>query len=253
MKRLQMLLVLLFGLGAAQAFAHDLWVNAVAAKGGPVQAEMGYGHDFPAPEDIPEDRMSIFEPMQLAAPSGLEDLSPAGKSYAFSGKKALSKGSYLVLATYKPTFWTNGDGGWQRKNRLERPDAKHCEEASMFGKAVLNVDGSRDAEFISRPVGQKLEIVPLANPASIKVGERLPVQVLFEGKPLRAAKVYATFAGFSKNARAFYGVADAKGMLDVIPLKSGYWIVKVEHETEFPDKAKCDACSYGATLTFYIE
>lgn len=167
MKPLQMLLVLLFGLVAAQASAHDLWVNAVAAKGGPVQAEMGYGHDFPAPEDIPEDRMSIFEPMQLAAPSGLEALSPAGKSYAFSGKNALSKGSYLVLATYKPTFWTNGDGGWQRKNRLERPDAKHCEEASMFGKAVLNVDGSADAEFISRPVGQKLEIVPLANPASI--------------------------------------------------------------------------------------
>ena len=40
MKPLQMLLVLLFGLVAAQASAHDLWVNAVAAKGGPVQAKI---------------------------------------------------------------------------------------------------------------------------------------------------------------------------------------------------------------------
>lgn len=253
MKRLQTLFLAIFVFGATQVAAHDLWVNANAAKGSPVQAELGYGHSFPAPEDIPEARMHIFEPMRLAAPSGLEELASTGKNYEFSGKKALEKGSYLVLATYKPTFWSNGDGGWQMKNRLERPDAKLCEEASMFGKAILNVDGATDAEFISKPVGQKLEIVPLANPATVKAGEKLPVQVLFEGKPLLAAKVYATFAGFSKTSMAFFGTTDAKGMLDIIPLKPGYWLAKVEHSTKFPDTAKCDECSYGTTLTFHIE
>lgn len=253
MKRFLALFLAMFVFGATQAAAHDMWVNANAAKGNPVQAELGYGHDFPAPEDIPEARMHIFEPMRLATPGGLEELSPGEKNYVFSGKDALEKGSYLVLATYKPTFWSNGEGGWQMKNRQERPDAKYCQEASMFGKTVLNVDGATDADFITKPVGQKLEIVPLVNPATIKAGEKLPVQVLFEGKPVLAAKVYATFAGFSKTSMAFYGTTDAKGMLDIIPLKAGYWIVKVSHSKEFADKTTCDECTYDTTLTFHIE
>ena len=30
-----------------------------------------------------------------------------GENYAYESKKALKKGSYLVLGDYKPTFWSN--------------------------------------------------------------------------------------------------------------------------------------------------
>ena len=49
----------------------------------------------------------------------------------------------------------------------------------------------------STAIGDKLEIVPLTNPTTIKPGDELTVRVLFKGQPL-ANNVYATYDGFSK-------------------------------------------------------
>lgn len=96
----------------------------------------------------------------------------------------------------------------------------------MFGKAVVNMGHeSASKELISRLVGDLLEIVPLQNPANVRVDKVLPVRVLFRGEPLPDATVVATFDGFSHRdpvdkshrlePQAFSGTTRADGMVSI--------------------------------------
>ena len=247
------LIALCISFGASSAYAHDFWVNASDPKDQLVRVDIGYGHHFPEPEPIPEKRLHIFEAPRLVTPDGASELEQSGENYAYQLKKDLKKGSYLVLGKYRPTFWSKGPDGWDMKDRKQIPEATTCEKVTMFSKAVFNVDGSQDESFITKPAGTRLEIVPMANPAKIKPGDKFPVQVLFEGAPLRTAEITATFGGFSDTeCKAFQGKTDLKGIINIIPLKAGYWFAKVKHNTEFEDKARCDKELLISTLTFHI-
>ncbi|WP_051461160.1 DUF4198 domain-containing protein [Aminobacterium mobile] len=242
-----------FLLGSSSVYAHDFWVNASAPEKDLVKAEIGYGHDFPNPEPIAEGRVHLFDSLQLIKPDGVLKLKQVGENYAYQEKEALKKGSYIVTGTYLPTFWSKGSDGWAQKSRAQRPDATYCEKVTMFAKAVLNVSGSTSDEFVTKPIGQELEIVPLVNPAKVKTGEKFPVQILFDGKPLRTAKVSATFGGFSdRGYKAFSGRTDLEGYIDIIPLKAGYWYAEVEHKYGYEDKNVCDEVVLISTLTFNI-
>ena len=163
--------VLLAGLSVA-AHGHEVWVNAAHTHGGEVlKAELGYGH-YPELEPIAADRLSLFpKPLQLLTPQGKIDLVRRGQhNYQFETPRAVADGSYLLLAQYRPTFWSRNAAGWQRQNLTQMKDATYCEQTSMFGKAVVNVGHeSASKELISRPVGDLLEIVPLENPANVRV------------------------------------------------------------------------------------
>ncbi|MGP8321931.1 MAG: DUF4198 domain-containing protein, partial [Methanosarcinaceae archaeon] len=112
-----------------------------------------------------------------------------------------------------------------------------------------------DSSFC-KPVGHALEIIPLANPAEIKVGEYLPVQVLFKGKPARFCRVYGTYAGFSTGDDfAFATGTDGKGKAKIRILHHGPWLIKARLKLPAPDelKDKCNELSYSATLTFEVK
>ncbi|MGM0515608.1 hypothetical protein BFS14_04730 [Serratia fonticola] len=242
--------------------AHSLWVNALPAAGGQSTIELGYGDEFPSAEAIPEDRLHIFAPAQLIGKDGDLMLKPGKENYQFVTEKPLAKGSYAAIAIYKPTYWSKNKSGWQQQSRTEMPDALYCERASMFGKTIVNIDGATETAVISQPQGLQLEIIPLANPATIKPGQPLPIQVLYDGKPLKNADVTATFAGFGdqhehhghthSHAKAFLNQTDGKGKVNVYPLKAGYWVVETEHKLPYVDKAKCDESVLLSTLTFTI-
>jgi uncharacterized GH25 family protein len=234
-------------------YAHELWVNAAEPKDGLFRADIGYGHTFPEPEPIAADRVHIFTPLQLITPDGVTTLEQSKENYAYQIKENLKKGSYIVIGFYKPTFWSNGPGGWTQTDRTQRPDAVYVEESIMCAKTIVNVQGGADDELVTKPVGQRLEIVPLINPAKVKVEEKFPMQVMCDGKPAKAVNIEATFAGFSdKNYNAFQGKTDLKGHIDFIPLKAGYWVVKAKYAFDHPEKAKADEVVLSSTFTFQI-
>lgn len=235
------------------AYAHEFWVNASEPRDGLFRADIGYSHAFPIPEPIAADRIHIFEPLELVTRDGRIKLEQVGENYAFQKKVNLKKGSYIVIGYYRPTFWSNGPEGWTQQDRTQRPDAIYVEEAIMCAKTVVNVQGATDDGPIAEPVGQRLEIIPLINPAKVKVEEKVPMQVLCDGKPAKAINVEATFAGFSDNDyKAFQGKTNIKGLIDFIPLKHGYWVIQAKHTFEHPDKNRADEVVLVSTLTFKI-
>ena len=251
-------------LGVA-AEAHEFWVNA-DYKDGLLKADLGYGHEFPNPEVIPDDRTHLFEPLKLATPEGMTEMAQTGDNFHYEVKADLKKGDYLVLGNYKPSFWAKGPEGWKQGDKakykeLTKADATYAEEAVMFAKLVLNVDGADGKDFIAKPVGQRLEMVPQVNPATVKPGERFPVQVLLDGKPAKTAEVkavYAGFAGMTKEGdpaneyKAFWGRTDLNGIVNIIPVKAGYWNAFVQLTVPYPDKAVADETVLVSRLTFNI-
>ena len=257
-------LVLLIGLACSQGIAaHEVWVDAQHTHAGErLQAAIGYGH-FPKQEKIAADRLHIFAPMQLQGKTGTQILKQQGENYQYTSVNGLKEGSYLVLATYRPTFWSENASGWKQQSLKQMPDAKYCEQSAMYGKHVLNVGhGVTDNEVITRPVGQMLEIVPLKNPQDIQVGERFPIKILFKGEPVSGVNVVATFAGFTERpehdhshaleAQAFSHQTNARGELDIIPLREGYWKAKVSYKTDYPKQTECQKLALYSTLTFHI-
>lgn len=235
------------------ANSHELWVTAFDYEKGLVRSNIGYGHDFPTCEPIAADRITIFEPLRLVTADQTITLDQVGENYAYQKKMSLKKGNYLVVATYRPTFWSNGPEGWAQTDRLQRPDAISVQESNMFGKAVLNVEGAIDDSLVTRPVGQRLEIVPLANPALAKAGQKLPIQVLYDGEPAAGLKVEAAFdQSDDKDKPAFKGTTDTDGKIDIASLKPGYWIVRTKHVYEHPDKTRADKTSLSSSLTFRV-
>lgn len=241
--------------GTGSAGAHELWVNAYAPKDGVLKAEIGYGDLFSKMEPIAKDRVQIFEPLRLVTPEGSFEMTQKGENYAYELAKNLKKGSVLVLAAYRPTFWSRGsDNSAAQSNRKQRPDAVYVEEAIMYSKTVVDIDGGSDVEFITKPVGQRLEIVPQADPSTVRPGGKLPVQLLMDGEPLKRAEVLASFNGFSEKytTKAFRDRTDQNGMVDIIPLKTGYWYVSVKNTVPYEDKTLCDEVVLNSTLTFHI-
>ena len=173
---------------ASLAQAHELWVNvpAKAAADEVLKAEMGYGHEFPAAEPIAADRLHIFKPLQITALGGkAEDMNQQGENYQYVSKDKIGKGVYWVSAIYQPTFWSKNDSGWKQQSLKEMPDASTCQQAQMFGKALVVVgDEKVDAAAVGKPLGLGLEIVPLADPTQIKADALFPLQVYYDGKPL---------------------------------------------------------------------
>ena len=237
---------------ASLAQAHDLWVTAPAtlSPSETLKADLSYSHDFPYPDEIPADRLHIFEPLHITSPDGTKkDLVQQGKNYQYVSESQLAKGSYVITANYRPTFWSEfADDTWAQGDLTKNPTAVACQQAQMFGKSIVVVDGGENLEAIRRPIGQELEIVPLANPNSAKMGKLFPVRVLFQGKPLADEIVTAT----ADTIALMDEETDKEGKVNIIPLVEGFWKVKVKHKTPFANQKQCHENSLSATLAMQI-
>ena len=251
---------------ASLAQAHDLWVTAPAtlSPSETLKGDLSYSHDFPYPDEIPADRLHIFEPLHITSPDGTKkDLVQQGKNYQYVSESQLAKGSYVITANYRPTFWSEfADDTWAQGDLTKNPTAVACQQAQMFGKSIVVVDGGENLEAIRRPIGQELEIVPLANPNSAKMGKLFPVRVLFQGKPLADEIVTATADTIAlmdeeathdhREPQIFSGKTDKEGKVNIIPLVEGFWKVKVKHKTPFANQKQCHENSLSATLAMQI-
>jgi uncharacterized GH25 family protein len=140
---------------------------------------------------------------------------PSDKPFVLSGQRA-------------PIFLATTPEGSKRGTRKDFPNAKLVRAIEKFSKAFINV-GTGD-DVWSQPVGDRLEIMIRKNPAAIRAGDEVPVQVLFDGKPI-ATKLYATYDGFSARAMtfAFYAEMEASETGYVKFTQAGTWIVRAEH------------------------
>jgi uncharacterized GH25 family protein len=260
-KLLLFLCVLAFGaLMANSLLAHNLWTTAEPAKPGekPVIV-VGYSDHFSVPEPIPEARIHLLQAPEFIAPDGHKiKLDKGDQNYLYVSTEPVQKGTYLVTVEYNPTYWTTTiENGSEMKPKDEVTGTfVRSYRSTMFAKGIYNVDGAADTELITKPLGTKIELVPLSNPANLKVGEKFRAQLLYDGKPLADEPVYGVVQDYAEdlhNAKAFMNPTDSKGYVDFEPWKSGLWQLEVRYETPPEDPAKCDREFWNAKLNFLVK
>lgn len=122
------------------------------------------------------------------------------------------------------------------------------ERYSRYLKSLLQA-GARHDETYKRELGFKLEIIPQTNPYELKIGDSLEVKVLFEGKPLPNAKVFADNreAGSTRTQQTR---TTAAGIATVKLDRSGFWLVRLVHMRRCAALAEADWESFWAAYTF---
>lgn len=124
----------------------------------------------------------------------------------------------------------------------------------MYAKyAKAYVIAGQSTPMFAKPLGMKAEIVPLADPASLKPGDSLPIEVLFDGKPLPDAQVELALSesGSAKSSLQIAGRTGPNGRLTVRIPSAG----KIRLHSIAMDRVNQpthDWESYWASLTFEV-
>ena len=137
---------------------------------------------------------------------------------------------------------------WRAENGFEA--RRERERYSKYAKAYV-VAGDPTAAW-QKPVGLTIEIVPLADPAALKPGSELPVQVLWRGQPLAGMRIEAAWASAGQNGIAIVGRTDSEGRIRVPFDKPGQWRISgvaIERTADDPDAAWE---SFWAALTLEV-
>lgn len=243
---------------SAFVYAHTMWLN-VSNYSPPIKGDskiyLGWGHRYPVDDFLSEEKLKEFS---LISPSGKkEKLNPNPGGFLATDIRFAEKGTYIVTAVLKPGFYTMYiEKGKIHHKSVPRTGLKNIILSLYFeqyAKALVNVGQSSNS--FSKPVGHKLEIIPLKNPHELKVGGFLPIQVLFEGKPARFCKIYGTYFGFStKDDFAYVTTTNSEGKAKIRIMHYGPWLINVKLKLPVSDelKNKCNELSYAATLTFEV-
>ncbi len=261
-----LLSVLILSLGGA-LLAHDFWLVPPAGRataGAPLTVEIAVGMDFPRSE-------SAVKPERLAPRA----LGPGGREapVALERREAEER----TLATFTP----DAPGAWvlavqTQPSRLEldaikfndyllhdglpqvlaarmdagEMDQPSTEQYSRSVKTLIAVGEGVDGVSFTKPVGQTLEIVPLADPLAVRAGQALQVQVLFRGAPLPGARLGWDVPG---NGEILAGETwtDAEGRCWVPIGQPGLFMLRLIHMTR-PRAADFEWESFWASLTFRV-
>lgn len=249
-----------FCLFATSVQAHTLWITAEDVKPGEDGVViLGYCDDFPNSEPIPPERRGIFKDPEMFAPGGQPvELKPmADSNYKYTTVKPLDQGTYLLLCQYQPTYWTQTETeGYKMvpKDKANGPLVTSYRYGS-FAKGIVNVGAAADAADIVKPVGTLLEIVPQVNPGAIRVGEKMRVQILYEGKPLAGAIVTGRTGEYGEglhDIKAFSNKTDKDGYVDFVPWKTGLWQLEIDKIVDTPESTTQDYNHWRAHLCFEI-
>jgi hypothetical protein len=249
------------------ALAHDMWLVPPGSSPveQPVEVTVSVGMDFPISLDA-------IDPARVT----MAAVGPGGESAQLAIRA--DEQEARTTATFTPTT----PGAWvvsaeTRPNRLELEAAKFndyllhdglphvlagrmdrgeldrdaTERYSKYVKTLVGVgDSDRGGEAALAVLGHRLEIVPLADPLAVSVGDTLGVRVFFQGEPLERANLCWDHPG---NGEDFTGQTwtDAEGRALVPIARSGLMTVRLVHMTR-PMAQDYEWESFWASYTFRV-
>ena len=166
------------------------------------------------------------------------------------------KGALILTAIKDGETWsiTNEGGKTGARSELEAKGLKvlRATKNDKYAKAIFN--SSHEDKNYKIILNQPLEIIPLNNPADIKVGDYFNVKILLNGQPY-SGPVWATYDGFVteyENTYAYYTEAE-NGEAHIKITAPGFWGIRA-YQGGLPGKAgDYDALTLRAFLLFEIK
>ncbi|MEO8072769.1 MAG: DUF4198 domain-containing protein [Acidobacteriota bacterium] len=133
--------------------------------------------------------------------------------------------SYIKLEPQKFEDYLREDGMEYiiaEREKLGEREKEGRERYSRYIKSLLQVGDKRDNTY-KKKLGMKLEIMPLENPYSKKIGDKSNFQILFNGKPLVGKTVFAD----NRESETQKMTTDKDGKFSMKIEKKGLWLVRL--------------------------
>ncbi|MBM4197965.1 MAG: DUF4198 domain-containing protein [Gammaproteobacteria bacterium] len=254
---------------AIPAAAHDFWIEPAAytpAVGATVPLTLRVGENFsgtsqPYVRDWFID-FSVNSAAGRVAVTGFAGDDPAAtivlKSPGLVVIGYSSTRSFVNLEAERFNAYLRAEGlqriEEQRRQRGESGSSGR-EYYSRCAKSLLRVGAGTPpgatTSLHDRPLGYALELVPQADPYLLVPGERLPLALLYRGKPLEGALVIA-FTAETPTRRVELRTG-RDGMVKLPLDRAGRWLVKAVHMIPMPaGDPVADWESFWASLTFEV-
>lgn len=238
------------------AAAHDLYlVNGVSGAERRICARIG--EDFPGSVSaVTPDRLEVFAVRTARTPfrklqgkvSGDQLCAPAPEAKSFVAEMVVHP-RYIKLGGKLFDSYVEAEGLKQviSARAQKGPNADGRELYSRYSKLIKGRGGLE-------VLGHTLEIVLQKDPAELKAGESLPVQVLFRGQPLADAQVAAAYAGANLKGHKFPVVArtDSEGRAALKLDRAGLWYARLIYMVPATGDPEVDWRSFFATVTFRL-
>ena len=172
-----LLVVLVIGVGAGTAQAHDLWLEKLDGGFG-----LYYGHKYS------DHGGATFVEYQVDWVREALCFDAAGARTRFEAEEAYP---YRMQGNCAATHVSISSGYWTKTPYGTQNVGK--DEARMPVKSWLSHDSvkriDRWSESLARPLAEGLELTPLEDPLLLRKGKKLHLRVTFDGRPVEDADV----------------------------------------------------------------
>jgi uncharacterized GH25 family protein len=122
---------------------------------------------------------------------------------------------------------------------------------SRCAKSLIEAGDSGPTGNFDKPLNYTLELIPERDPYSLIPGDRLPVRLLYESKPLQGALVIAFTS--DQPEKKLRQRTDADGRVTMLLPHSGVWLFKAVHMIRVPKSdTQADWESFWASMTFRL-
>jgi len=234
MKKVLFLGVILTLLTVSPLFAHDTWV----AQEGDALAVM-WGHDGKSDPYKP-----TFVKNVKAFDAAGQDVGVTIKPEETRAVLAPAKATALVALLFETGAWVKTPEGYKNVSKREAKDVLESWKGSAHNKNIWQWHDN-----FAKPLGYKFEIVPLKNPLTLKVGESLPVQVIYDGKPKEGLEVKA--GGGHADQKGV--ITDKDGKANVTINQGGMQVIKTSLRTPLQNDPDADLLRESTNIVFQIK
>lgn len=249
------------------ALAHDLYLmpeKFVAQSGKQLRLVFQNGDEFPiGVSSVKPEKLSNTKLMFKEGSTPFENIT-AETARTIATVSVKGTGVGILTAQTTPTFIELEPKKFQsylkhenltnatRWRQSHGEDGKSGRERySKYVKSMIQVE--KGDSYFSEHTGLTIEIIPEANPYSLKHGDMLPVQVLFRGAPAIDVAVESAWLEKGKAKMAVFGRTDATGRIK-IPIKAlGPHRLHAIVMERCAEPQVADWESFWASLTFEIQ
>lgn len=249
------------------AVAHEFWMQPKKFRytvGEEVKIDFMVGENFTGePWDLTKHKVEM---LQVVSAYGKKVLTTTVKpskgnnlTYKLTNEgthmfSMTSNAAYIELDAAKFNAYLEEDGienilaDRKANNELDKPSR---ENYTRYAKLLVQSGNNTEGDVFKRKVGFKVEVVPLSNPYTLKSGDYLECEILYEGKPIphQMVKVWS-FIGNRAFLQNAYTENDGKVKFPIS--NTGPWMVSFVKMVK-SDKPDIDYESMWASLVFGIE
>jgi hypothetical protein len=276
--------LILLAFTMSSVLAHDFWLELdPSATDGLIDVSLHVGDEFPG-DEFPRDpthlrKFAVIDADGARDLPGRDGRAPAG--FLRTGRAGAHWVVYesaprkITLEATKFERYLREDGlehAAKERVRLGETDIAGREAYSRFAKSWMVFDGeldTRPAPSFDEPIGLRLEIVPLEDPSTSSSDGRLPVKVLFHGKPVEGVRVRARKRAPVAESTTIEPSVETSGSAESVPIAArtdaegratlelgredggeSFWLVACVHMVRAVDTDQSDWESSWASLTF---